>query len=237
MWDVETGEQKQRQEFKGHGEGLCLVVLSSDGKLLASESSGMVQVWDAVTGERKYKLGDCHHSTTFSPDGKLLASMSMVDDKVQVRDAVTGEQKYELGWGLFSIKFSPNSELLAGGLPDMVRVWDVVTGEERQNHQTTHVVRQLEFSADGSSILTDNGNFDLGLSNAVSQDLTPSPPASLELHKEWLRYHGQDVLWLPHEYRGSISVAYGDTLVIGQTSDPGAVSFFRIGKHDSSTAG
>jgi hypothetical protein len=76
--------------------------------------------------------------------------------------------------------------------------------------------------------LTDFGQF------VVSEDefnhdrehvLLKPVPHTLQLHKEWIQHNGNDILWLPHDFRGTCSAVYGKTLVIGQNS--GAVSLFR----------
>jgi WD40 repeat protein len=168
-------------------------------------------------------------SVAFSADGTRLASGS--DDRtVRLWDAATGAPLQTLEghteW-VRSVVFSADGTRLASGSDDgTVRLWDAATGAPLltlEGH-TAHV----QFSADSTLLLTDFGRF--AVSQDVSyqdQDYVPLAPVpyTLQLRGEWIQHNSNDILWLPHDFRGACSVAYRKTLVIGQLS--GAVSFFR----------
>ncbi|KAF1818120.1 uncharacterized protein K489DRAFT_374592 [Dissoconium aciculare CBS 342.82] len=179
-------------------------------------------------------------SVAFSADGTRLASGS--DDRtVRLWDAATGAPLQTLeghtGWvtstltghteWVSSVAFSADGTRLASGSDDRtVRLWDAATGAPLQTLEghTEHV----QFSADSTLLLTDCGRF--AVSQDVSyqdQDHVPLAPVphTLQLRGEWIQYNSNDILWLPHDFRGTCSAAYRKTLVIGQRS--GAVSLFR----------
>jgi hypothetical protein len=81
---------------------------------------------------------------------------------------------------------------------------------------------------DNNLLSTDFGQF--AVSGAeFYQDQSDVPleplPHTLQLRENWIQWNGNDLLWLPHDLRGTCSAVYAKTLVIGQNS--GAVSLFR----------
>jgi hypothetical protein len=231
LWDAATGAPLQTLE--GHTDSVTSVAFSADGTRLASGSGDRtVRLWDAATGAPLQTL-EGHtglvRSVAFSADGTRLASGS--DDRtVRLWDAATGAPLQTLEghteW-VRSVVFSADGTRLASGSDDgTVRLWDAATGAPLltlEGH-TAHV----QFSADSTLLLTDFGRF--AVSQDVSyqdQDYVPLAPVpyTLQLRGEWIQHNSNDILWLPHDFRGACSVAYRKTLVIGQLS--GAVSFFR----------
>src|SRR5262249_32643314 len=70
IWDAHLGRPLRRMEHPG---GAHAVVISPDGKILASGGAGLVCVWDAATGKPLRKLKSPGGSPLgFSPDGKIL---------------------------------------------------------------------------------------------------------------------------------------------------------------------
>jgi WD40 repeat protein/predicted Zn-dependent protease len=130
-----------------------------------------LKVWDARTGQQLLDLRG--HTgrvsgVAFSPDGKRLASGSMVLD-LQKQRMVSGELKVwdaQTGGPLLtlrgltgpvcSVAFSPDGKRLAGGSGDArVQVWDAQTGQQvldLQGH--TNSVWSVCFSPDGARLAT-----------------------------------------------------------------------------------
>jgi WD40 repeat protein len=123
-------------------------------------------------------------SVAYSPDGKLLAAGGS-DNKLRLLDAATGRVVRELaghaartyqpprdvksafdllvgsvGEGnVTSVAFSPDGKVLAsGGWDDMVRLWDVKTGEQlRAIFAHKAMVATVAFSSDGKYLASRGG--------------------------------------------------------------------------------
>jgi WD40 repeat protein len=128
------------------GVSYCAVAFSPDGRyLVAGKMNGVVQVWNAGTGQKLGTL-DTHSreisGVVFSRDGEHLASASR-DGIVKLWDAKRldkepFEEKREprippirarvAGPGL-NVAFSPDGRRLAtGGEANTVKIWDVQNG-------------------------------------------------------------------------------------------------------------
>ncbi|KAI3113559.1 hypothetical protein CBS147330_9834 [Penicillium roqueforti] len=232
LWNPVTGSLHKALE--GHSGGVLSVAFSPDSRLLASGSrDNTVRLWDPATGAI-YEILEGHSglvsSVAFSPDGRLLTSGSN-DNTVRLWDPVTGAPQQTLeghsDW-VGSVAFSPDGRLLASGSNDnTVRLWDPVTGALQETINTHETVAALGFSQEGSSVITSLGTLDVqsGREQCDSISTRRNPAITVE-QGQWITMHGENVLWLPPDFRLSRSTVNGDTVALGHTS--GRISFLRF---------
>jgi serine/threonine protein kinase/WD40 repeat protein len=111
---------------------------SPDGRMVAaSDSSGLVWLWDVATLQpiatlRGFLLGA--HSVAFSPDGRRLAAGSNGQEAVKLWDVETRQEVLTLGGegSLFiSLSFSPDGRyLMAINEAGLAHIWTAPTWEE-----------------------------------------------------------------------------------------------------------
>jgi WD40 repeat protein len=154
-WDPAT--RAPLRAVEAHAKWIRHVVVSPDGKLLASVADDMAcRLWDAdgkmVREMRGHQEKTPHHfpsmlyAAAFSPDGKLLATGDKVGHVV-VWEVATGRQaatleapvmytwdpvqrRHSIG-GLRSLAFSPDGKLLAAGGMGKVGNIDHLEGKAR----------------------------------------------------------------------------------------------------------
>ena len=149
--------------LEGHTDVVEAVAFSPDGTRLASGShDGTAKLWDVATEQRIATLpGDADSrvvSAAFSPDGKVLASVS---SRVSLWDVATEQRSATFrGDQPLAVAFSPDGKTLAVGTwNSTIELWEVAT---RQRSATlrghTDAVTSVAFSADGK--LLASGSYD-----------------------------------------------------------------------------
>ena len=165
----DAGTLAQRQEVATpHEHAIISVAFSPDGQTLVSvDAGGNIVFWDTATWQPRYPMQQVSTETVlidlaFSPDSSTLATGAF-DGVVRLWNVHTGEQlpdpiqAYTTGWAL-SLTFDPTGKLLAtGGGDGVIKLWDVATRKPKGRPLTGHSnrVTDLEFSADGSSLTSD----------------------------------------------------------------------------------
>ena len=166
VWEARTEQEILSPE--GHTGPITTMCFSSDGRRLASGSSGgTIMLLDASTGKETHTLqrdgGQMVLSVCFSPDGRRLASASnSLDPGFKVWDTATGRVVLTLkesGGSHPSVCFSPDGRYLAtatGNFGDTAKVWDAATGQQTltlKGHKgQMGLVKGVCFSPDGQRL-------------------------------------------------------------------------------------
>ncbi|KAK2024518.1 hypothetical protein LX32DRAFT_626097 [Colletotrichum zoysiae] len=231
LWDVATGAHCQT--LKGHDDWIYAVTFSPDGQVVASASvDATVRLWDVATGAHRQTLkghGDWIHAVAFSLDGQVVASASG-DKTVRLWDAATGAHRQTLeghGDWVRAVAFSPDGRVVASASDDKtVRLWDTFSGAPRKT-LPLGCTDNLAFDPSSSTLLlTDFGAIDLFTNSLIGALSSPehkvSSPATYSLgfgpDKTWITKGNEKVLWLPVEYRPSLSANRGSVIFIGCSS-------------------
>ncbi|KAJ5209926.1 hypothetical protein N7491_009736 [Penicillium cf. griseofulvum] len=189
IWDIAISALQQT--LNSYLDSVQSVAFSPDSQLLASGSNDhTVRLWDIATGALKRTLESHSDSVASLPNGQLLAyssddkaskpddETSTDEDETYTDDDETAIDEDEISTdddddepgplrgmagSVQLIAFSPDGRLLASSSPgSKVRLWDTATGALL--HQTSSIgvtPTNLEFSHDGSFLITNLGFFDI----------------------------------------------------------------------------
>lgn len=196
-WNAETRELVRKVD--AHAKWIRGVSVSADGKLVSSVADDMIcKVWNAETGELVHALSGHQPITpqhypsmlfvsTFSPDGKLLATADKIGHVV-VWDLASGKQiaaveaptmytwdprqrRHSIG-GVRSLAFSPDAKLLAVGGTGQINnidhlevgcrleIFDWQSGKrtaEQAVDKHKGLIERIEFSPAGDWLVTAGG--------------------------------------------------------------------------------
>jgi WD40 repeat protein/serine/threonine protein kinase len=149
-----------------HETGVSCVAFSPDGQCLATGAKdGFVRLWQVKNGQQRQKWrahDEYIPCVAFSRDGRYLATGSR-DQTVKVWDlekVLQGEvqmplRSLETTSRVWSVAFSPDGHRLAAGSgreadeKGVLKVWDIITGQEALTFRFTRPVKCVRFSPDG----------------------------------------------------------------------------------------
>ncbi|KAF5847015.1 hypothetical protein GGP41_003314 [Bipolaris sorokiniana] len=238
VWDASSGACLQT--LKDHSETVSSVAFSHDSTRLASaswdrtlasaSSDRTIKVWDASSGVCLQTLeGHSHYVSfvAFSRDSMRLASASH-DRTVKVWDASSGACLQTLKGHsdtVSSVAFSHDSTRLASASWDRtVKVWDASSGACLQTLDVGKALYDLSFDPTSSRLYTEIGNIDiqsLKVSNMINIAESAHPlyvGTGFSSDGIWSQHAGNNVLWVPSEYRPSHSCVKGSVVGVGTGS-------------------
>jgi WD40 repeat protein len=150
--------------FDGHSNEVKHVVYSPSGTSVISADKTLVKIW-ALNGERtapghEPDTSKPFDAASFSPNGQLLATATDDELEVNLFDASTFSHIHTLfldekaRYRDRCLAFSSDSTLIACGCYDMIRIWNVDTGDVVSNIYSRSYFDHLCFSPDGERIAT-----------------------------------------------------------------------------------
>ena len=173
LWDVDSGTQLRT--IRGHGIWVTSVDWSADGRyLLSSDRDGVVKMWDLNLKEmpiwpRNNKLAVT--ATTFSRQNELIALGRALDGKLSLWNLSDGRWRASLDAAgeVTGTAFSGDATMVAVALAPHIRIYQVRTGKLISTLEaTTTNVYSLEFSPDGTKLLSGDRQGNVIISDVVS---------------------------------------------------------------------
>jgi RNA polymerase sigma factor (sigma-70 family) len=185
VWEASTG--KELRNFQSFN--VMAVTISRAAGVLAAAENGNLKVLDLATWEPKFSHEIGTFAVAISPDGSILASgaRSTKTDPVMLWNPRTGEKLRSLAGNMpqvFRLAFSPDGKQLAaascripsfsppeGSRSQIVRVWDVQTGQLHELDGHTGGVTSVAYSPDGTVLATGGHDGTLILWDTASRKL------------------------------------------------------------------
>jgi WD40 repeat protein/formylglycine-generating enzyme required for sulfatase activity/serine/threonine protein kinase len=171
VWEVQTGEQLEREEHNGT---VRHVAFSSDDRLAVSSTEDSVHVWALPPGRPadrqppvvevveflpREKLG-IHDCVAVSPDGRWVLT-SGYPNALRLWNRETGEFIRSLdvdGKRTWSVAFSPDGKrVLSGGDDGVVKLWDLQSAADVELTRHVDYITSVAYSPDGKRAYSAGG--------------------------------------------------------------------------------
>jgi WD40 repeat protein len=170
------------EPWPGHSQPVWDVTFSPDGTRVASAAGswtgtadqlGEVHIRDATTGRPLHKWR-AHRKVAwhvrFSPDGRRLASsggeISELGQEIILWDMANATRRTipVPEGGVWSLALSRDGRRLSGGMRNVIRTWDVETGESYPRIEQPSVdTASLDYSPDGRTLFSTTSTGTLGV--------------------------------------------------------------------------
>ena len=159
LWLYDTSTYETIDMIPSESTEFNCLAYSVDGTFFAAgDMQGTIHLLNKQTGE-KIEI-NAHTSwvngLSFNPDGTILASAGR-DFILQLWDVKTGKHiktLKETNSEIQCITFSPDGNTLASGEDNVIRFFDIHSGNEKSLNAHTSWVDDLSYSPDGKSILS-----------------------------------------------------------------------------------
>lgn len=168
IYVIDVVHGQLQQELRGHSDWVSIRGLSysPDGHILASASlDGTVRLWNPLTGVERALLSDRHLRLVglcWAPDSQHLVSTSDVGGSVLIWDTQNAQltRTILLAQGtVTSLAYAESGAVLAtGGASGMVRLHNLVTGNQRQINGGLPTNQFIDFVSDTDLVaISDSG--------------------------------------------------------------------------------
>lgn len=164
VWDLRSGKELFRTDIRNNNQSYLLTFSPDGQRLLASFNNSQGTYcccWDLDSGRQVWQNKDNGwFYPVITPDGKILASEHIENQKPRGVDLATGQTMplekappIEIGTGL---AVTPDGRTLLVSTAQGVIVWDMVQGKELR--RLSGAGEEIAVLPDGKSIITNNGS-------------------------------------------------------------------------------
>ena len=178
LWDPATGKRLRELAVKEPEAGFGFTALSGDGKILASEASETIRLWDLASGSTIGAIPNPgwwgSHALAISPDGKTVAAATHC--AIGLWDIATGKPRLQdfcghTGSAVFLAHCPDGAMIVTGSNDGRVMAWDAKSGRRLYQRQLGRAgsLMAMALSPDGR-LLAAGGRTDwtnLGSTNTV----------------------------------------------------------------------
>ncbi|KAL3474049.1 hypothetical protein BJX99DRAFT_260751 [Aspergillus californicus] len=193
IWDISSAQCVQCLDSDNSSRQNA-IALSSYGTHLASATRNTILLWDLTSGQCMRKFAGHEQDVSalaFSADGNLLASAS-------------GDPEFD--W-MFSRPSSVSNSL---------RVWSTFSGQCLQVVEGIPAITDLSFSEHDTYLKTHLGTLTLDPALKLGGVRAESEPVfdGIFVKNTWVTWKGQNIIWLPPEYRPRFTAVYDNVVAI-----------------------
>jgi WD40 repeat protein len=227
IWD--TGSGKCLRTLESHSGSVNSVAFSHDSTRLVSVSwDGTIKIWDTGSGNCLRTLEDHGNlviSVAFSHDSTWLVSASM-GGTIKILDTGSGKCLRTLeshNGPVNSVAFSHDSTwLVSASMGGTIKIWDTGSGEHPQKVNISAEPFNILPDASSSYLHTEIDTIGVGRLPDLNKTPSVTDPESLRYQgwalsadRAWITYNSENLVWLPSEYRPSISSTQRNKVSIG----------------------